>query len=78
MAKLVYKHQGGEEFILTLRALGDDDAPPTVRLRQLLKHALRCLRLRCTDARETTPYPKGRPEGEPAADAILDDLEGLP
>jgi hypothetical protein len=51
-----YRHQGGEEFIITLRALGDDDAPPVVRLRHLLKYALRGLRLRCTDARETTPH----------------------
>jgi hypothetical protein len=77
MAKM-YKHQGGERYRLELVALGDDDAPPVVRLRHLLKHALRQLRLRCVCAVETTPYPDGRTEGENAADAILDDLEGIP
>jgi hypothetical protein len=77
MAKL-YKHQGGESYRLELVALGDDDAPPIIRLRTLLKYALRGLRLRCTDAVETTLYPEDRPEGDNAADAILDDLEGIP
>jgi hypothetical protein len=74
----LYRHPGGEEFLLTLRALGDDDAPPIVRLRTLLKYALRGLRLRCTDARETTPYPEGQPKRENATGAILDALETLP
>jgi hypothetical protein len=77
MAKM-YKHQGGESYRLELVALGDDDAPPIIRLRTLLKYALRCLRLRCTDAVETTPYPNGRPKGENATGAILDALEGMP
>jgi hypothetical protein len=38
-------------FVLTLEPL-PDPAPPAVRLRALLKFALRRLRLRCVDARE--------------------------
>jgi hypothetical protein len=46
---------GGESFTVELRAMPDEHAPPHVRLRQLLKIALRGLRLRCTSVCETTP-----------------------
>lgn len=42
-------------FSLTLTALGDDSRPATVRLRTLLKIALRAFRLRCVEVREIEP-----------------------
>jgi hypothetical protein len=36
-----------EQFVVTLRALPNDSRPAIQRLRMLLKHALRCQRLRC-------------------------------
>jgi hypothetical protein len=55
-----------ERYLVTLGAL-PDATPAAVRLRALLKHALRRLRQRCLDAREAgapaeaTAAP-GRPE----------------
>jgi hypothetical protein len=59
----VYRHQGGESYRVELVALGDDDAPPVVRLRALLKHALRHLRLKCVKALDVTPYLEEVPAG---------------
>jgi hypothetical protein len=42
----------GPRFRIELVAL-PDATPGTIRLRQLLKHALRTLRLRCVDAKES-------------------------
>lgn len=42
-----------ERFVIELHDIGKpDDSPAVVRLRLLLKHALRVLGLRCVDARE--------------------------
>jgi hypothetical protein len=46
---------GGEEFEPRIRALPDDDAPPIVRLRRLLKILLRGYGFRCTSVRDVTP-----------------------
>ncbi len=40
-----------QSFTLKVVAVPGDDRPPTIRLRALLKFALRALRLRCTEAR---------------------------
>jgi hypothetical protein len=74
----LHRYQGGESYRVELVALGDDGAPPVIRLRHLLKHALRQLRLKCVSAVETTPYPDGRPGGESPANAIVCDVEGMP
>lgn len=39
-------------YRIELQALGDDSRPAVTRLRRLLKHALRALRLRCVTVRE--------------------------
>jgi hypothetical protein len=48
------EHQGGETYILTLRAL-PADVPPEVRLRRCLKHLLRSLQFRAVSVRDATP-----------------------
>ena len=44
-------------YILTLRPLASD-VPPPIRLRRLLKIALRSCQLRCTDIRESAGSDK--------------------
>jgi hypothetical protein len=51
-----YEHFGGETYRIEIRTL-PADVPPTVRVRQFLKAALRAYRLRATSITETTPYP---------------------
>jgi hypothetical protein len=46
---------GGETFELTIRALPDDDAPPIIRLRHVLKALLRAYRFRAVVVRDVTP-----------------------
>jgi hypothetical protein len=60
-----HPHQGGESYELVIVATPDDDAPPVVRLRHVLKALLRQYGFRCTGVKETTPYP-GTPTGSPA------------
>jgi hypothetical protein len=55
------------KYRLTLLAL-KDEAPPAVRLRMLLKRALRAYRLRCLQVEEIT--------GDPTASIPVDDLAG--
>lgn len=55
-------------YTLTLVALTDDSRPAVTRLRQLLKFALRALRLRCVrvesaTANETQPAQSQPPKG---------------
>jgi hypothetical protein len=50
-----------QEYLIRLRAL-PDNVPATVRLRRLLKVALRSFKLRCTMAVEVQPQRK---TGEP-------------
>jgi hypothetical protein len=47
-------HQGGERFTVELEALRDG-VPPTIRLRQFLKAALRTWRFRARSVTDTTP-----------------------
>ena len=50
-------------YNLTLRAEPGSEIPPAIRLRRLLKHALRSCGLRCTEVREIkpdTPQPQER------------------
>jgi hypothetical protein len=45
-------HPPPETFVITLRPISGPQWPPAiVRLRRLLKAALRCYGLRCTDAK---------------------------
>jgi hypothetical protein len=59
-----HRHQGGEEFELRLLALADDDAPPIIRLRHVLKGLLRAHGFRATSVRDVTPYPFALPADE--------------
>ncbi len=44
----------GDEVRLTFRAL-PDDVPPAIRIRRLLKHALRSLGLKCVRVEGAAP-----------------------
>jgi hypothetical protein len=55
------------KYVIELSALGDDSRPAAVRLRRLLKAALRCYRLRCTGLRTI--------DGEVTANAITANAE---
>jgi hypothetical protein len=66
-----YRHQGGERFTIELRAL-PDDVPPTVRLRQWLKSALRSARFRAMSVRDTTPQLPPLTTGVTAEDVRSD------
>jgi hypothetical protein len=48
------RHEGGEEYSLTIRAQRSDVAP-AIRLRAVLKALLRQYDFRAVDVRETTP-----------------------
>jgi hypothetical protein len=48
------RFQGGEEYLLRLRAL-PSDVPPIIRLRHALKRLLRDYELRCRDIQDVTP-----------------------
>jgi hypothetical protein len=48
------EHQGGEEYLVRLRAL-PSDVPPVIRLRHALKRLLRDYELRCRDVQDVTP-----------------------
>jgi hypothetical protein len=50
---------GGEEYELRVRALADDDAPPTIRLRHVLKALLRVYNFRAVSVRDLTTKPPG-------------------
>ena len=49
-----------ERFVITLEAL-PDGVPAEVRLRRLLKHALRALKLRCVGLREGPTEEERKP-----------------
>ena len=63
-------YQGGEEFEIRIRAL-PDDVPVFVRLRKLLKAALRAYGFRCESARDVTPK---LPDPPPPRGAAFDRL----
>jgi hypothetical protein len=48
------RHQGGETYLLEIRAL-PSSVPPITRLRRVLKSLLRAYDFRAVHARETTP-----------------------
>ena len=50
-----HRHLGGEEYEIRVRALADDDAPPIIRLRHVLKALLRHYNFRATSVRDITP-----------------------
>jgi hypothetical protein len=54
------RHKGGERYELVLVAQ-PGEVPPIVRLRHLLKLALRGLRLKCVSVREVTIDPAAAP-----------------
>jgi hypothetical protein len=57
---------GGESFDLRLVALADDDAPPAIRLKRILKALLRAGRFRCVSAvGDDDPRTKSPPERTP-------------
>jgi hypothetical protein len=58
---------GGESYELRLVALADDDCPPVIRLRQVLKEVLRMYRFHDVSVVDVTPYPDR-----------VEDLEGMP
>jgi len=70
--KLVRVVKPPEEFTLRLRALADD-APAIVRLRRLLKSALRQWGFRCVDVRRTETSDQG-----PARDTDSQALATVP
>jgi hypothetical protein len=58
------RHRVGERFEVVLEA-APSDVPPAVRLRGLLKLALRAFGLRCTSCRDVTPAPAPPPPAYP-------------
>jgi hypothetical protein len=63
-----WQHPGGEQVEIRLRAL-PDSVPFAIRLRQLLKHALRSCRLRCLGVKDLPVDAQPTPEGDRPADA---------
>jgi hypothetical protein len=63
----VTRHQGGETYLVELRAL-PDDIPPATRLKRWLKSALRAANFRATRISETTPKLPPLPPPAPAGD----------
>jgi hypothetical protein len=61
-----HRHPGGREFELRLVAQPDDDAPPVIRLRHVLKGLLRAHGFRAVSVRDVTPYPAGSTTGDSA------------
>jgi len=56
-------HQGGERVEIILECQRSD-VGPWLRVRGLLKAALRRWGLRCLSVRDVTPYPGGKPPHE--------------
>jgi hypothetical protein len=64
----VPEYQGGELFLIEIRALRSD-VPPHVRLRRLLKSLLRTYQFRAVRVQETTPAsPAVQQSSAPHAD----------
>ena len=61
-----HRHQGGEQYRLTLEAL-PGDVPPVIRLRHALKRFLRDYGLRCRAVEDVTPRLPPPPPGEARA-----------
>ncbi len=68
-----HQHAGGEEYELRIVALGDDCAPPIIRLRHVLKGLLRAHNFRALSCRDVTPYPDGPPLPATATDEAAGD-----
>jgi hypothetical protein len=56
-----YRHEDGERVEIILEAQRSE-VPPWVRVRGLLKAALRTWGLRCLSVRDVTPHPDGKPQ----------------
>jgi hypothetical protein len=68
------RHQGGEEYLIRLRAL-PSDVPPIIHLRHALKRFLRDYDLRCRSVEDVTPaLPPLPPQGEATTGLQGDDL----
>lgn len=64
-----------DEWTLRFRPTGPDTRPTAVRVRQLLKHALRTCGLRCTGT-ESTGSPVGRLEDRESESDVAGPIDG--